>query len=59
MLKRNGHLFSEIREYTLEQMIFFYADAIMARIDYMNDVRTAVWADGKAMDKYIAKIVEG
>jgi hypothetical protein len=40
-------------------MIFFYADAVMARIDYMNDVRTAVWADGKTMDKYIAKIAEG
>lgn len=59
MLKRNGHLFSEIREYTLDQMLFFYADAILARFDYMNDVRMAVWADGKVLDKYIAKIAEG
>ncbi|WP_186451194.1 hypothetical protein [Sporomusa sp. KB1] len=46
-------------EYTLDQMLFFYADAVMARIDYMYDVRAAVWADGKDLDKYITKIVEG
>ncbi|SDN23189.1 hypothetical protein SAMN04488502_11527 [Dendrosporobacter quercicolus] len=40
-------------------MIFFYADAIMARIDYMYDVRAAVWADGKDLDKYITAIAEG
>lgn len=40
-------------------MIFFYADAIMARIDYIHDVRAAVWADGKALDKYVAAIAEG
>jgi hypothetical protein len=58
-LKREGHLFSEICEYTLDQMLFFYADAVEARIDYMLDVRTAVWTDKDGIDKYIARIVEG
>jgi len=46
-------------EYTLDQMLFFYTDAVQARIDYMFDVRTAVWADEKGIDKYITGIVEG
>ncbi|HML33856.1 hypothetical protein [Sporomusa sphaeroides] len=46
-------------EYTLDQMLFFYADAVMTRIDYMHDVRAAVWADGNALDQYIKKLAEG
>jgi len=46
-------------DYTLDQMLFFYADAIQARIDYMFDVRAAVWTDEKGIEKYIDKIVEG
>ena len=52
-------MFSEIREYTIDQMIFFYADAVMARIDYMQDVRMAVWSEGDKLDKYITGIAEG
>lgn len=57
-MKREGHLWSEIREYTLDQMLFFYADAMQARIDYMQDVRVAVWSDIKDLKTYIAGIVE-
>jgi hypothetical protein len=46
-------------DYTLDQMLFFYADAVQARVDYMLDVRTAVWTDKDGIDKYIARIVEG
>ncbi|WP_165865875.1 hypothetical protein [Lucifera butyrica] len=45
--------------YTLDQMLFFYTDAVLSRIDYMQDVRVAVWGDEKGLEKYMTRIVEG
>ena len=56
MLQQAGHAFSEIKTYTLDQMILFYGTALQQRINYMQDVRTTVWADGDDLKKYIIEI---
>jgi hypothetical protein len=33
--------------------MLFYSKALQARMDYMIDVRNAVWAEGKDLEKYI------
>ncbi|HMM22684.1 MAG TPA: hypothetical protein PKA10_18350 [Selenomonadales bacterium] len=57
-LSRAGHTFSEIKTYTLAQMLLFYGVALRQRIDYMQDVRSAIWADGKELGKYIDEITK-
>jgi hypothetical protein len=42
---------------TIDQLLFYYADAIQARLDYMLDVRAAVWGDQDGFGKYIGRIV--
>lgn len=44
---------------TIDQMFFYYADALQSRVDYMLDVRTAVWSSSDELKKHIAGIAEG
>ena len=55
---RAGHAFSEIKSYTIDQMMLFYSSALQQRINYMADVRCAVWADSTELDKYTDSIIE-
>lgn len=57
-LKAGGHSFEEIKGYTIPQMMLFYIDALRRRLEYMVDVRTAVWADGKELDKHFREITK-
>ena len=55
-MRDNGHSFEEIKRYTIGQMLLFYNTALKARMDYIYDVRMAVWSDQKDLEKYMKDI---
>lgn len=48
----------QIKSYTIPQMLLFYCAALQNRVKYMQDVRTAVWADGDNLKAYINDILK-
>lgn len=42
---------------TIEQVSELYPRVITSRLEYMNDVRMGVWAEGKELDSYYKTIV--
>lgn len=54
-----GHRFEDVKEYTIEQIMLFYAAQIKSRLDYMTDIRLAVWGGKEEIGKHIEMISKG
>lgn len=58
----NGHSSDAMAEYTKDQLVLFYRKAVKLgarrRSDFIHDVRSAVWAEGKDLKEIIKVLNE-
>lgn len=58
VLIANGHSFSDVKKYTVDQMLLFYSHIIREKIEYIRDTRIAVWGSEKDLDQYVSDTIK-